>query len=84
MVYLPGLFELNGSFATTSLFWDCECEENYVHPVTEDKCPGCNARREDQLPSRISEVICQSSRLPRGLIEILESIMDICGQKPPP
>ena len=37
----------NGGFFTTSLFWDCECEQRYIHDLTESECllrrsaPGC-------------------------------------------
>ena len=27
----------------TDKFWDCECQENYIHPCTEEKCPVCGA-----------------------------------------
>ena len=30
----------------TDKFWDCECEENYIHPYTEDTCPISGAERD--------------------------------------
>ena len=40
----------------TDRFWDCECEENYIHPRNEDLCPHCGVRRDEQPDARIDEV----------------------------
>ena len=49
----PNLYPL---CETTSQYWDCECEHNYIHPNTEDKCDRCGAVREEQPDSRKVEV----------------------------
>jgi hypothetical protein len=59
----------------TNLFWDCACEENFIHPVSEDGCGGCGVERGGQPPSLVVEVLRQKSRLPKGLIEIVESAL---------
>lgn len=46
---------------TTPDYWDCECGPGasgfaHVHHKSEDRCPACGARREDQPDSRVSEV----------------------------
>lgn len=41
---------------TTPLFWDCECDEHYIHPKTENYCINCGAIRKDQPDSRVDEV----------------------------
>lgn len=41
---------------TTDNFWDCECEENYIHFKTETKCNKCGVFAEDMPDSRIVEV----------------------------
>lgn len=41
---------------TTSDFWDCECEEKFIHPRCEAFCPDCGAVREEQPDSRTSEI----------------------------
>jgi len=41
----------------TDKYWDCECETNYIHHYTKESCPVCGARREDQPPSRVNEVL---------------------------
>ena len=85
VLQLPGLFETNrdtgSSLATTCLFWDCECAEDYIHPASENQCPVCESKREDQPPSRVEEVIHHSSRLPRGLVGIIESMLEACGEE---
>lgn len=42
---------------TTSLFWDCECQWDYIHPVTKTCCEKCNAISGEQSNSRINEVV---------------------------
>lgn len=41
---------------TTSDFWDCECEEEYIHHSGQPCCTKCGAIREDCPDSRLSEV----------------------------
>jgi hypothetical protein len=45
-----------GPFYTTLLFWDCECEEEYIHPVTQGICFACNRHREESPDARVNEV----------------------------
>jgi hypothetical protein len=42
---------------TTPLFWDCECEEDFIHPRHKIKCDKCGKERWDQPDSRYIEVI---------------------------
>lgn len=41
----------------TDKFWDCECQENYIHPCTEKKCTVCGAERDAQPDSHVIEVV---------------------------
>lgn len=42
---------------TTSEYWDCNCEENYIHPSSQpEECPLCGYSREDGCDSHIEEV----------------------------
>ncbi len=50
----------HGGFFTTSLFWDCQCEDEYIHPYSQVECPVCGARREQAPDSHVDEVICQA------------------------
>ena len=40
----------------SSLFWDCECDVNYIHHVSEDRCEFCETYREDSPESRLEEI----------------------------
>ncbi|MGQ4893374.1 MAG: hypothetical protein ACP6IQ_01975 [Candidatus Njordarchaeia archaeon] len=40
---------------TLKEFWDCECETNYIHPITDKKCSKCGALREEQPNTRLDE-----------------------------
>ena len=47
-----------GGFWTTHLFWDCECEKNYIRPKSLLGCSICGAFEEDGQPdSRVTEVL---------------------------
>ncbi|MBN2115427.1 MAG: hypothetical protein JW730_02590 [Anaerolineales bacterium] len=67
------------TFYTSSLFWDCECEEHYIHPVYQDQCLLCGARREDQPDARVDEILNHTRGLPSDLLQVIEKLADqIC------
>ena len=37
-------------------YWDCECEQNYIHSKDVDECKVCGSLWEEQPESRTSEV----------------------------
>jgi len=37
-------------------YWDCECEEHYIHTGKYKKCRKCGARRDEMPDSRQSEI----------------------------
>ena len=37
-------------------YWDCECEDNYIHHIDEKFCPECGNHQEDQPSSRAIKV----------------------------
>lgn len=41
---------------TDQHYWDCECEEEYIHPKTEKECPICGAEKDEQPDSRVEEL----------------------------
>ncbi|KAF0153030.1 MAG: hypothetical protein FD143_470 [Ignavibacteria bacterium] len=49
--------EIVGDITLNLEYWDCECVENYIHPITENHCEKCNALEEDSPNSRENEVI---------------------------
>ena len=42
---------------TTPLFWDCECELDYIQTKSLPKCDRCGAFQDDQPDSMIDEVL---------------------------
>ena len=41
---------------TNDNFWDCDCENNYIHTKSTRLCPHCNAESDEQPDSHQSEV----------------------------
>jgi hypothetical protein len=71
-------------FHTTILFWDCDCDAGYIHPLTADECFVCHAKREHQPPARVNEIMRQSSNLPRALVQVIEEMLAFVGEEPIP
>ena len=42
---------------TTILFWDCECDSDYIRLYTENSCSKCKMEQEDAVDSRVDEVL---------------------------
>lgn len=40
----------------SSLYWDCDCEHQFIHPREQEYCPFCKAKAIDQPDSRIGEL----------------------------
>lgn len=55
---------------TTLEYWDCECEQGYIHPKTESSCTACEALQEHQPDSIIREVLKAGLELKN--VDILE------------
>ena len=41
---------------TDPRYRNCECENNYIHPVNKTICEICKAEQHDQPESRVNEV----------------------------
>ena len=68
-------------FYTTPLFWDCECERDYIHSCLEEDCPVCGVTQEEAPDARVDEVLCCSSTLNSKLIAALEIICErVCPE----
>lgn len=52
------------TFYTTPLFWDCECEDDFIHSVSENDCLHCGSQREHQPDARVDEVLRYATGLP--------------------
>lgn len=49
--------EIIGDITLNLEYWDCECENNYIHNISETICPVCNSIQENQPNSREPEVL---------------------------
>jgi len=47
---------MNKEFETTDDYWDCDCEDNYIHPIEQKYCPICDSHEENYPSSRVNEV----------------------------
>jgi len=66
-------------FYTTALFWDCECEEKFIHPAFQDECLLCGSCCEDQPNACVDDVLKHSINLPYDLVQVVEVLADkIC------
>ena len=46
----------NPTIHTNSAYWDCNCEEDYIHSIKERICLKCGAVSKDQPDSRQNEI----------------------------
>ena len=51
------MIEECGGVCTTDKYWDCECEDNYIHPKSQHCCEKCGANSEESPDSRAFEVV---------------------------
>lgn len=42
---------------TDENFWDCECEENYIHPKVQRMCVRCGYYHYEMPDSRVYELL---------------------------
>ena len=66
--------DMLGGFFTTPLFWDCECDCDYIHPSSEFQCFSCGAVQEESPDSRVNEVFLYADDLSKTLIDLLREI----------
>ena len=62
--YEPLHIEETGKTLLVSNFWDCECDQNFIHrKSTTPKCEVCGTQHEDQPDSRANEILNDASHL---------------------
>lgn len=37
-------------------YWDCECESNFIYPISQSRCDICDSEQEESPSSRENEV----------------------------
>jgi hypothetical protein len=48
--------EYHGDIILNLEYWDCDCDDNYIHPITKQFCKKCSSEQEDHPNSREDEV----------------------------
>jgi hypothetical protein len=72
--------DTKGAFLTTPLFWDCNCDDAYIHPRTHKVCGICGETRAESPDARVREIITYSIKwnLDTPLIRKLKSALWVC------
>ena len=75
MCCIAALIVLDGESCTTPLFWVCKCEEEYIHPASQEACFACNCRRETAEEAEVKDVLLHAYNfhLPIELVRVVES-----------
>ena len=69
---------------TTPLFWDCECNDNYVHHYTEQACSSCGCERNESPDSRLNEIGIDDilhPHTPERNAHILQKLIDFISEE---
>jgi hypothetical protein len=74
------LIEKQGEHYITPLFWECHCEDDYIHPASDLCCYACGVEQgKDAHEARVDEVLryCYRFRLPRDLVNVVVAAVDL-------
>ena len=76
---IAGLIVEHGETCTTPLFWACKCEEEYLHPASQEICFACNTRRENAPEADVDQVLlfAYAFHLPIELVRVVESAVQL-------
>lgn len=55
---------------TNENFWDCECDDDFIHPKSQAECAKCGTKSEDQPDSRLDEVFEKFGIAPSFRVEV--------------
>ena len=47
----------NSYFITTSLYWECACNDNFLKPAGMEMCEDCGAFRDESADARIGDLM---------------------------
>lgn len=48
---------------TTNQYWDCECDQSFLHSANDTLCIVCMCERENQPDARVNEVLAEGLKL---------------------
>ncbi len=61
---------------TTEQYWDCECDEDYIHHAGQVECPKCGAVSFESPDAHVNEVIEQLELTRAELLELLIEVSE--------
>ena len=79
MCTVTDFVEQVGDIWLTPLFWDCECEDDYIHSASEELCYACNMARGESPDSRVVDVLKYADLLSEDLVSLVESAMTVAA-----
>ncbi|MBC8509476.1 MAG: hypothetical protein ISR58_08415 [Anaerolineales bacterium] len=59
----------HGGHFTTVLFWECQCEEDFLHPVYHRECPPCGITRNQAPDAGMGVVVRMGTQVDERLTE---------------
>jgi len=69
--YIEG--QLSGGVITDPNYWDCECDVDYIHHISEvEPCEKCGADPDEQPNSRVNEIVKAFNAFERAEHEEIE------------
>ena len=74
----------DGFFMTSHLYWDCQCNSNYIHPHSHLRCHACNALRDESPDARINEIESAGIHHPWAKPPFLATLLGHPGPPPSP
>jgi hypothetical protein len=68
---------VRNGFYTTVLFWECECQQDFLHPIDQERCHACGFPRSESPDARLETVLRDGSRVDARLVAIVLKLADI-------
>lgn len=66
---------------TDDRFWDCECKEHYIHPVSQLRCNICKCDQTEMPSSRVNEILEYFGCKPEDLVSPVDVKREVLKQK---
>lgn len=57
MITPPPEIEIVGEIVLALGYWDCNCDRDYILPISHKACPRCGDTQEESATSRLNELI---------------------------
>ena len=64
----------NNYFITTSLYWECECDTNFIRSAQMNMCENCGAMKDDCPDARIGDLRQHGVHVPLTDPDIMKTL----------